>query len=315
MKSLKYLISFYRGLTTLISSGIDILRSLDTIVKTMPDRKIKQAVLKIYDNVKKGGTLAESFSLCPNVFSETEVQLIKFGEQVGRLDIILKRITDWLEFRQRYRRNIISNLHYPIILLHAAVLIPPLPMAIMEKSFMLYCKSTLPVLLMLYLVFFSSFFIVPRLIRISYIRKALDYVLLYMPVLGGIIKKVCISRFCFMLHFVLETGTPLIPGLKIAAHANGNEIIKNVILKEIPFIEKGESIGRIFQQSNIFSRITLEFWQTGEESGKTVEMMAKIAEYYRNESEAAIKTLITWIPRIIYYAVMIYTAFMIITVF
>ncbi len=312
MQHLKHLISFYNQFFVLVNSDIDILRCLDITARNTPDRKIKRAILRISDNIKKGETLAESFSLCPEVFSPIELKLIECGESSGHLDIVLKRITDWLEFRQRCRRRFITNLVYPIILLHAAIMIPPLPMAILKNDFMFYLKSTIPALFGLYVIFagLCLLWLISR--KIAFMREGLDFLFLRIPVLRGIIKKVCTARFCFVLRLGLEAGISVISCLKIAANVCGNEIMKKTILLEVPAIEKGESIGRIFLHYDIFPRTTHEFWQTGEESGKTVQMMARISEHLRAESEFAIEMLMIWIPRVIYFAAVIYVALIII---
>lgn len=301
----------YRQLSTLLGSGIEILRALETLSHHKRGRT-RKTILSIRRSIEEGSSFTEAISAQGRFFTPFEVAVIHAGEMSGNLESKLCLLADYMEKVSAWRKKIITGMIYPVIVLHAAIFIPPIPVLIF-KGFIPYVYAVSRSLLWVYGIGFGIFLAVKISARIHVVLYARDYLLQAIPVFGGILRCLSIARFTTSLSSSYSAGISIRPSLKFAAAACGNEYIKQRILKQICILEKGGRVTKVLQKSKVFPEMVIEMVNTGEETGKMEEMLSKVSSYCENKAEAAITILINTVPVILYFAVALYVAFKVIS--
>ena len=303
-------IYFYHQLSTLLESGISILRALELLAK-QERGKLGRLLNDLYKSIESGSTFTQAVSLKKNVFSDFEISLIHSGELTGNLETNLRSIVEYLETVQRRGRRFLTAILYPVILLHAVILIPPVKIALLE-GLIPYLRAVSRPLVYMYLIFLF----IPGLLKIIRRSASLftpcDRLLWSTPVIGRIIKKLAISRFATSLALSLRAGLNADIALKTSSQASGSAVIKSRIPESEKFLRE-EGIAGVLQKTGIFPDTVIEMALTGEKSGKIDEMLLRVASNLENEATTAINRLLIILPVVIYLAVALYIAYIIIS--
>lgn len=301
----------YRQLATLLGSGVGILRALEVLSRHKRSR-LRKTIFSIRQSIEDGYSFTEAISIQDRFFTPFERAVIQAGEMSGRLESNLRFLADYMEKISFWRRKIIGGMIYPLIILHAAIFIPPLHLLIFQ-GFIPYVYAVSRTLLWFYGLGFGIFLAVKISSRVRVILHIRDYLLQAIPVCGRILRSLAIARFTASLSSSSSAGISIRPSLKFAAAACGNEYIKQRILKQIRVVEKGGKVTEALQKSKIFPEMIIQMINTGEETGKMEEMLSKVSSYCEDKAEAAITMLINTVPVILYLAVAIYVAFKVIS--
>jgi general secretion pathway protein F len=308
----KDLLIFTQELHTLVKSGFPLDRSLSVLGQLAESPALAEIIQDVLKEVKGGKSFSEGLAKYPEVFPKVYVSMVKAGEVGGMLEEVLHRIVDFLETSENLRSYIISALIYPILLslvgigsvtiltlfvvprfaaiFHDMGLPLPLPMAILKglSDFLSGYWWFVLIALALVMVYFRRF-------RSSAQgRLAWDRWMLKIPLVGPVLRKVEVARFCRTLGTLLHGGVPLLQAMTIVRDIIINQGIAVMIEPIRNGIKKGEGISQPMKQSGVFPPLAMHLIEVGEESGKLDAMLVQVSEVYDNEVRTGVKNLIAF---------------------
>lgn len=302
---------FYHQLAAMLRAGLPILQALDSLDKQGGSRAVRRRLPLVEKHIEDGGTVAGAFALFPQTFDPVHVAMIRAGEDGGRLDEVLERLSDTCRRRARLIGRVITALLYPILLLHLAFFAVPLIEKVQgaDTSYWLLVLPKLGVFYGVLLVVFA----VPRMMR-QFPASAcvLDHVRDCAPIYAGVVRKLALGRFARTLDGLYNSGVNLVDALPIAADACGNELIRRRVCRLAPMVERGEPFSRAMRSVGGFPTTLVSMIETGEKGGELSRMLGNAAEYYENEAETALDRAAVIIPVVVYLAVAAYVGLQII---
>lgn len=309
----KEVVIFTRQLSTMIDAGLPLVRSLDILALQQPRKKFKDIIVKVKESVESGSEFADALAKHQNVFNNLYVSLVRAGESGGVLDVVLQRLADYLEKIESIKRKIKGALVYPAIVIGVAVAVLAIVIIFVVPVFAEMFKdmgTTLPYLTQV-IVDISSFVrgnIVIILIALTIIwillialykryfkfRRLMDAFLLKIWLIGTLIQKTAIARFCRTLSTLTAGGIPILNGLEITAKASGNIIIEEAILETRHSVSQGQTIAEpLAKRPKIFPPMVVQMISVGEQTGGLDEMLNKIADFYEDEVDVAVAALMS----------------------
>jgi type IV pilus assembly protein PilC len=311
--STRDLVVFTRQLSTMIDAGLPLVRGLDIIASQHPNRKFKQIIIRVKEDVEAGSTFAEALGKHPKVFSNLYTQLIKAGETGGVLDVILQRLANYLEKMDSIKRKIKGAMIYPSIVISVAVLVLAIVIIFVVPVFAEMFKdmgTTLPALtqLVVDISFFTRHSILYILIAIAAIffligftynksfraRRLFDAFLLKLWLVGPLLLKTVIARFCRTLATLTAGGIAILDGLEITAKASGNTITEEAILEARKGVSEGQTLAEpLAARPKLFPPMVVQMISVGEQTGALEDMLNKIADFYEEEVDIAVASLLS----------------------
>jgi general secretion pathway protein F len=306
-----------RHLSTLVSSGLPLIECLNGVVEQTEQPKLKRILSQIREKVLEGSSLAQAMSAHPSVFGHIHVNMVRAGEAGGALDIILRRLADFSETRLKLKKKIESAMAYPIFLLFiSSVILVFLMSFVMPKVIGIFegMKLALPwsTKMLIFATHFISRFwwlVLAGLVAVSGIITAFvktekgsriwDRTRLHFPVFGRLHYKAVIARFTRTLSILLKSGIPLVNALDIAMPSMGNRILEDGIAETAKMVGEGSDFATPLRQKAGFPPMVAQLVRAGERSGELEEMLAKAAEVYEDDVEAAITSLTSIIEPIV----------------
>jgi type IV pilus assembly protein PilC len=286
-------------------------RALYVLSEQTDNKKLKDVLEKVREQVEAGLGLSEALAKHPKVFSRLYVEMVRAGEIGGMLDETLLRVADQLEKDQELRRKVKSAMAYPTVVLVLAILaasfmlifiVPifarmfedlggelPLPTRIaMGLSSMLAS----PFGILIYGAMGLGVFLFLRWKKTESGRKVVDPAMLRLPVrIGDIIQKVALARFARTLGALSAAGVPILQALEVTATSSGNYVIEKALLKSREAIREGLPIHKPLEGETVFPPMVTRMIAVGEETGDLDGMFEKIARFYESEVDAAVKAL------------------------
>lgn len=308
----KRLANFYHEFSTLVNSGVDIIQALRSLGSSTSHIQLKKIIYSIRAEIEKGKTLAEAMSFYPNVFSSLQLRIVEIGEKTGKLGVSLSRIGDNLDRNHKNQIQLITGFIYPVFLLHAAIFVPAIPQLFLG-CFSGFLETILRMIIPLYGIFLFILLVVKISNRNYGLRKFFHYTFNCVPIAGPLIKRLAIARFMWNLSALHSVGENMVGAIKLSAKGCGSIPLANSIFKVLPDIERGGNLTSAFKKVRFFPSMVIEMLSAGEESGKIDDMLEKIAEYYEAESDTVIKRIVIILPILVYLAVALYIAHIIIS--
>ena len=307
------LILFDVQLAGMIDADLTLLRSLRIIANQVENKKLKEIVHTMIQSVSAGSSFSDALSAHPRVFSPLYVSMVKTGETGGKLNIVLNRLAEYSEKQEDLRRRIREALFYPAILLTAGFAVVmiivtfvmpkfidifdkanvalPLP-TLMLHNFGTAVKGYWPVFLLGIVAAAGGL----KAYRHSAIgQRQVDHLVLRLPVVGRLARKVVVSRFCRTLATLVDSGVPLLHSLDLIREVVGNSVIARVIQKVHANVEKGERMSPALAASQEFPPDAVQMISVGEEAGKLGQMLNKVADFYDSMISYSVKKLTTLI--------------------
>lgn len=307
----KNLAVFTRQLSVMIDAGLPLVQCLELLSKEEPDKRLAEAVKRVQRDVEAGASLAEAMERQPHAFNALFTHMISAGEAGGILDIILKRLSTYIEKQVKLQSQVRSAMIYPASVMSIAVIVvagllwkviptfaslfaglnaqlPLATRAVIAASNLFI--STLPFLVAGTV---GGLFMLRRYYATPDGRLRLDGWLLRMPLLGPILRKVAVARFCRTLSTLIGSGVPILTGLDVTARAAGNAVVEAAVKQARVRIERGESIATPLRATGVFPPMVAQMIGAGEATGALDVMLAKIAEFYEDEVDVAVAGLIT----------------------
>ncbi len=309
---IKALILFYNQLATLLGSGIDITKALSLIENQTHNRRLKEVIKGIREDISRGDTLSLSMSRYTDTFENLHINIVKAGEVSGHLAENMKIIASFLESVYKTWIRLINGFIYPVLLFHAAVFLPSISILI-TIGILPYLRATLGVLIPIYLAIVAAWWIWKNISRVYAVKKTMDSIVLGIPYIGNLFKKFIISRFARTLQCTISAGVGIIPALRVSSESSGNLAVRDSISSIIPEIEKGKGLTESLARTGLFPQLALDMISTGEESGRIDFALAKLCEYYEAEGNAALDRIIIILPVVVYLIVAIYIAWTVIS--
>jgi type IV pilus assembly protein PilC len=307
----KQLTQFTQQLSVLMDAGLPIVRSLKILGNQQKPGLLKNIVIEVGEDVETGSSFSEALAKHPKTFDKLYVNMVKAGEAGGVLDVILQRLAGFMERMEALKRKIIGASIYPAVVITIAVAVVLAIMTFIVPKFeevFRTVKVPMPALTLMlmgisdviknywYVIVafpFVFMFVVKAWGRTKGGRLVLDRLKLNAPLVGPIMKKSVISRFCRTLGTLLQSGVPILEALAIVKNATGNEIVSNAIGTVHDSIREGESIAEPLAACGVFDDIVINMIDVGEETGELDKMLLKVADNYDNEVDAAVSALMS----------------------
>lgn len=312
----KSLAIFTRQFSVMIDAGLPLVQCLDILGRQEPHKGFAATILKTREDVESGMSLAEAMRKHPRTFDALFTNMIQAGEAGGILDTILKRLATYIEKNVKLISQVKSAMIYPVAVIVIAVLVVSV---ILWKVIPTFAQmfaglgATLPLPTRVVIALSNGLvtygpFIIMALAAIAFAirayyrtnsgRHVIDGLLLKMPILGIILRKVAVARFCRTLSTLISSGVPLLDGLEITARTAGNAIVEDAIMETRASIERGETVSKPLQDTKVFPPMVTQMIGVGEATGALDMMLAKIADFYEDEVDTAVAGLLTLIEPI-----------------
>ena len=317
----KELAIFTRQFSVMIDAGLPLVQCLDILAQQQDNRYFQQVLAQVRQDVEEGSTLAAAMTRHPRVFDQLYANMVEAGETGGILDLILQRLSTFIEKIVKLKRDIVSAMIYPTAVILLAIVAVAVIMVVVIPQFqniflgLLGPGEALPLPTRI-VVGISNFLagwgglsilvtIILSVVGIRYYyktasgRKIIDTVLLKVPILGPIFSKIAIARFSRTLSTLLSSGVPILQSLDITARTAGNVVIEAAILKIRDGVEQGKSFVEPLKAVDVFPHMVAQMVGIGEQTGALDAMLGKIADFYEQEVDAAIANLLTLIEPIL----------------
>lgn len=307
----KTLTTFTRQLATLVDAGLPLLRGLRVLEKQEKNPTLKNIIAELALSIEGGSTFSEGLAQHPKVFNRLFVNMVKAGELGGVLEVVLARLSEFMEKAQKIKGKVIAAMFYPCAVLVVAtailmilmVLVVPkfkevfagmlegaqlpaftrLVLGISEviKDHILYALAGAVIVFVLFKLF----------VRTKVGRRIFDKVKLKAPVFGPVVTKVAISRFTRTLGTLISSGVPILQALTIVKETSGNVIVGAAVSAIHDSVKEGETITAPLEASRVFPPMVVSMVDVGEQTGALPEMLLKIADNYDEEVDNAVAAM------------------------
>jgi type IV pilus assembly protein PilC len=307
----KDLAIFFRQFSVMIDAGLPLVQCLEILAGNQENPAFQKTLNGVRSSVEGGSTLANALRNYPKVFDDLTTNMIEAGETGGILDTILQRIAGYVEKAVKMKAAIKSALIYPVAVISIAVLIVGALLKFVVPIFIklfdgLNVTLPLPTQLVIGLSNFVQNFwwvfiggVIALFVAIGQIRKhpkgkyAFDRLMLNVPVLGVVLRKIAVARFTRTLGTLITSGVPILEGLAITARTSGNAVLEDSLMKVRKAVEEGRTIVDPLKESGVFPNMVTQMIGVGEATGAMDSMLQKIADFYEDEVDAATKDMLT----------------------
>ena len=307
----KDLAVFTRQFSVMIDAGLPLVQCLQILGNQQENKKFALAIKAIQREVESGNTLASGMAMNPKIFDELYTNMVAAGEAGGILDTIFQRLSIYIEKAVKLKAALKSALVYPAaIILVAAAVITLILWKVVPAFTELFLSMEVDLPLPTRVVIAASSFIgnfgiflfiglgvVAYLFRAYYStpkgRYNVDELLLKLPIFGSILRKIAVARFTRTMSTLISSGVPILDCLDITARTAGNAVIEEAILEVKRAVESGRTIVDPLKESGVFPGMVTQMIGVGEETGALETMLNKVADFYEDEVDAAVKDLMT----------------------
>jgi type IV pilus assembly protein PilC len=309
--SAKNLAVFVRQFSVMIDAGLPLVQCLDILGSQEDDKNFAAVILQTRSDVESGASLADAMRKHPKAFDPLFTNMIAAGEAGGILDTILKRLATYIEKAVKLAGQVKSAMVYPIavVVIAGAVVgvilwkvIPTFAALFSGLGADLPLATRVVIAMSDNLVRYFPFLAVgaglvayafKRYYATENGRRVIDGTMLKLPVLGNILRRIAVARFCRTLATLISSGVPILDGLEITARTAGNSIIEDAVMVTRKSIERGETISVPLKETKVFPPMVTQMIGVGEATGALDTMLAKIADFYEEEVDTAVAGLLT----------------------
>jgi len=306
---------FTRQFSVMIDAGLPLVQCLDILAQQQDNKYFQQTLMQVRQDVEEGSTLAAAMARHRKVFDQLYTNMVEAGETGGILDLILQRLSTFIEKIVKLKRDVISAMIYPaaVIIMAigaiAVIMIVVIPqfqnifLGLLGPGEQLPLPTRIVVGISNFLASWGGLSVLAGIIggvlairfyyRTPNGKRNLDRILLRVPIIGDILRKVAVARFSRTLSTLLSSGVPILQSLEITARTSGNVIIEEAILKVRAGVERGESFVEPLRATEVFPSMVAQMIGIGEQTGALDAMLGKIADFYEQEVDAAIANLLT----------------------
>lgn len=310
----KQLALFTRQFSVMLDAGLPLVQCLEILGQQQDNKHFQKVLLQTRSDVEAGMTLADAMAKHPRVFEPLYSNMVAAGETGGILDIILQRLSTYLEKMVKLKSDVKSALIYPIAVIVISIIVISVIMIVVIPAFknifegLLGPGERLPWLTELVVAisqFMASYWWLITLFvglmvfasktwyKTEKGQHVIDGMILKLPILGPIMRKIAVARFSRTLSTLLSSGVPILESLEITARTAGNIIVSEAIQKVRTGIEQGQTFVEPLKASGVFPIMVSQMIGVGEQTGALDAMLSKIADFYEQEVDAAIANLLS----------------------
>jgi type IV pilus assembly protein PilC len=295
----------------MIDAGLPLVQCLDILGNQEEDKNFAEIIHQTRTLVESGASLADAMRKNPKAFDSLFTNMVAAGEAGGILDTILKRLATYIEKAVKLKGQVKSAMIYPIAVMVIASLVVAVILWKVIPTFAdmfasLGADLPLPTRVVIWMshslvtyfpILFGSLIAIGWGFRTYYKtdggRHVIDATVLKLPILGLIMRKIAVARFCRTLATLISSGVPILDGLEITAKTAGNAIVEDAIMSTRTSIEHGETIAAPLKETAVFPAMVVQMIGVGEATGALDTMLAKIADFYEEEVDTAVAGLLT----------------------
>ena len=326
------LIMFTRQLSSMLSSGLTLIRSLEILKEQFTNEVMLEATGNIITDIEEGKTFSSAISKFPDIFSPIYVSIIKSAESSGLLDKALLRLSDNLEKQEKLKGTIKAALFYPAIVVSLMAVVVFIMMTFVIPQLAALYKNLsvelpLPTRIIIsisgfFVVFWPliiglvvlSIFLYRRWYKTEAGRLIIDDLKLKVPIFGNLIRKVILTELARTLGVLVGSGSLVVDSLAQTSDTIGNIHYKNAVLDVAKKVENGVTIGDAMFSYNLFPTLLVQLVKIGEQTGKLDENLLKASEYFEQETDQLVKTLTTALEPLIMITLGVGVAFLMISI-
>ncbi|MEN8144124.1 MAG: type II secretion system F family protein [Gemmatimonadota bacterium] len=304
------LVIMTRQFATMVNAGLPLVQALDILAKQSDNKALQATIVAVQNDVESGNTLADALREHPKVFQPLYINMVAAGETGGILDTILLRLASFLEATEALARKVRGAMIYPVVISVVAVgavvilllfVIPTFATMFESLGQQLPLPTRIVVAMSAYLQGYwwamiggiaGATFVFRRWVATPDGRLTFDRILLKVPILGNLARKSAVARFTRTLGTLLSSGVTILDGLEITARTSGNRVIHDAVMGSRASIAGGESISEPLRASGVFPPMVTQMINVGEETGDLDGMLSKIADFYDEEVDVAVESLL-----------------------
>jgi type IV pilus assembly protein PilC len=308
--SSKEIAVFTRQFSVMIDAGLPLVQCLEILGSQQDNRTFQKILFQVRADIENGATLADSLRKHPKAFDDLYANMVAAGEAGGILDTILQRLATYIEKIVKLRSAIRSALVYPIAVITIAIgvvwiilwkVIPTFATLFEGLGASLPLPTRITIALSNFIGAWWWLMIGSVILTIVLLnryhktyrgRRVLDGLMLRLPVMGMVLKKIAVARFCRTLGTLVSSGVPILDGLAITARTSGNAIVEDAIMATRKSVEEGKTIAEPLKSSDVFPSMVVQMVAVGEQTGALETMLSKIADFYEDEVDEATANLL-----------------------
>ncbi len=300
---------FTRQFSVMIDAGLPLVQCLEILGSQAEVKAFQRALLSIRQDVESGSTLADAMRKHPKIFDDLYTNMVAAGEAGGILDTILQRLAQYIEKSVKLNSQVKAAMIYPVAVISIAVIVIviilwkviPVFAALFEG---LGAELPGPTVFVMKLSYFINDFwwLIGGVMVASYIaitkyhatykgKRVLDGIMLKAPIIGMLLRKIAVARFCRTLATLTSSGVPILEGLEITARTAGNSVVEDAIMQTRKSVEEGKTISEPLAETDVFPSMVVQMIAVGEQTGALDAMLSKIADFYEDEVDTAVAGL------------------------
>ncbi len=295
----------------MVNSGLPLVQALDILAKQTENPQLSETTKQVVYDVESGNTLADALEKHPKVFTQLYVNMVAAGEAGGILDTIMLRLATFLEKNDAIVRKVKGAMVYPSVIFSVAgICILVLLIFVIPTFQVMFASVGVPLPLptrvvigiseflqnfwhVLIVASVATFFAIKAYRGTDNGRLVIDTILLNAPVMGDLLRKSAVSRFTRTLGTLLASGVSILDGLEITARTAGNRVVHDAVMESRGSIAGGDTIAGPLERSDVFPPMVTSMIAVGEATGGLDEMLSKIADFYDDEVDTAVSTLLS----------------------
>jgi len=307
----KHLAVYTRQFSTMIDAGLPIVQCLTILSEQSESKVLRSVTTTISRDVEGGSTLADAFRKYPRTFDDLYINMLQVGEAAGVLDTVLQRLSTYIEKSSSLKRKVKSAMVYPLTIISVAILVIIFMMTFVIPTFAqmfagLGAELPLPTKIVLWMSNFTRRYVLLILAGLAafvfglraYYRTdggsmLIDRFMLKVPVAGVLVRKVAVARFTRTLGTLIEAGVPILEGLRITARSAGNRVVEKAVMEARNAVTAGRSLSEPLRSAPVFPPMVVHMISVGESTGAVDQMLSKVADFYDDEVDTAVGTLMS----------------------
>jgi type IV pilus assembly protein PilC len=300
---------FTRQFSTMIDAGLPLVQCLNILAEQSESKTLRSVTGQVARNVEAGSTLADALRRHPRTFDDLFTNLVEVGEAGGILDVVLQRLSAYIEKAAALKRKVKAAMVYPSAIIGVAIMVVIFMLTFVIPTFAQMFKDLgadlpLPTKVVLWLSTFVRSYILLIIAGMvgcvlalrSYYRTeggraTIDALMLKLPIFGTLIRKVAVARFTRTLGTLVQSGVPILDGLRITARTAGNKVVEKAVLQCRAAVTEGKTLAEPLRVSGVFPPMVTQMISVGEQTGALDAMLSKIADFYDDEVDTAVSTL------------------------
>ncbi|MES2659953.1 MAG: type II secretion system F family protein [Verrucomicrobiota bacterium] len=306
---------FYSEMAKLLEAGFDIRKAAAVLMDTQ--LPAQQAVLlkDLNHGLESGETIAAAFGKDTTSITELERSIIGTGERGGKLAPAFQHLADYFGMLASARREMVKGMIYPIIILHLGVIIGTIPNDLMQETPAQMLEGLVVNLIVLYVAAFVVFMVIRAVLKMAPEKPGIDALINRIPWIGNTRRNLAMARFCRVYHSCVLAGIPMSETAAIAADASQSGLIRQAGKRIVQVAKEGNPLGPRFVAEDAFPKAFARSYMTGEEAGTLDTDLARWSKVFQDNAESAAKTMAVMVPKILYFFIMMFVAWKIVSFF